>query len=143
MPYTYVDDIAVSDIAIHAWGATLEEAFQAAADATIHAMVENPEALAPVEQRSFELHDDSLDLLLLQFLQELVYYKDAERLLLRVQEVSISRNQAGFVLRARAAGETINPAMQELGADVKGVTLHRLQVVHTANGWDTLVILDV
>jgi SHS2 domain-containing protein len=143
MPYTYVDDIAVSDIAIRAWGATLEEAFQAAADATIHAMVENPEALAPVEQRSFELHDESLDLLLLQFLQELVYYKDAERLLLRVQEVRISRNTAGFVLRARAAGEPINPDRQALGADVKGVTLHRLQVVRTATGWDTLVILDV
>jgi SHS2 domain-containing protein len=30
-----------------------------------------------------------------------------------------------------------------LGADVKGVTLHRLQVVHTTNGWEATVILDV
>ena len=83
MPYTDADDIAVSDIAIHARGVTLEEALQAA-DATIHAMVENPEALAPVEQRSCELQDESLNLLLPQFSQELVYYKDAERLLLPV-----------------------------------------------------------
>jgi SHS2 domain-containing protein len=55
--------------------------------------------------------------------------------------VSISPNTAGFVLRA--AGEPINPDQQALGADVKGVTLHRLQVVCTANGWGTLVILDV
>jgi SHS2 domain-containing protein len=30
-----------------------------------------------------------------------------------------------------------------LEADVKGVTLHRLQVVRTANGWDATVMLDV
>jgi SHS2 domain-containing protein len=143
MPYAYVDDIAVSDIAFRAWGSTLEDTFCAAAEATVHAMVENPEVIAPVEQRSFELHDESLDLLLLQFLQEFVYYKDAERLLLCVQEVHISRNAAGFVLRARAAGAPINPATQMLGADVKGVTLHRLQVVHTTNGWEATVILDV
>jgi SHS2 domain-containing protein len=81
--------------------------------------------------------------LLLQFLQELVYYKDAERLLLRVQEVGIRREGTGFVLRARAGGEPINPDTHALGADVKGVTLYRLQVVRTANGWDATVILDV
>jgi SHS2 domain-containing protein len=143
MPYTYIDDVAVSDVAFQAWGATLEDTFRAAADATMHAMVENFEALAPAEQRSFELHDESLDLLLLQFLQEFIYYKDAERLLLRVQEVSITRNNTGFTLRAQAAGEKINPDTHELGADVKGVTLHRLQVVQTTNGWEATVILDV
>ena len=47
------------------------------------------------------------------------------------------------ILRGRAAGETINPNMHELGADVTGVTLHRLQVVQTANGWEAPVLLDV
>jgi hypothetical protein len=57
-------------------------------------------------------HDDSRDLLLLQFLQEFVYYKDVERLLWRVQEVHIGRNAIGFVLRARAAGVPLNAATQ-------------------------------
>jgi SHS2 domain-containing protein len=143
MPYAYAEDIAVADIAFHAWGQTLEETFRAAADATVQAMVENPEAIAPLQQRAFALHDERLDLLLLQFLQEFVYYKDAERLLLRVQEVAINREGANFILRGRAAGDTINPNTHELGADVKGVTLHRLQVVQTANGWEATVILDV
>jgi hypothetical protein len=55
MPYTYAEDIAVSDIAFQARGQTLEDTFQAAADATVHAMVENPEAIAPVQQCAFEL----------------------------------------------------------------------------------------
>ena len=143
VPYAYADDIAVSDIAFHAWGKTLAETFQAAAEATLHAMLEQPERLAATAQRSFELRDEQLDLLLLQFLQEFIYYKDAERLLLRLQEVSIDQEEGGFVLRARAAGEQINPDTQALGADVKGVTLHRLQVAQTADGWRATVILDV
>jgi SHS2 domain-containing protein len=143
MPYAYVDDIAVSDVAFHAWGPTLDDTFREAAEATMHAMVDNLETIAAVEQRSFELHDDSLDLLLLQFLQEFVYYKDAERLLLRVQDVHLTRDEHGFMLRGHAAGERIDPTKHELGADVKAVTLHRLQVVKTAAGWDATVILDV
>lgn len=143
MPYAYADDIAVADVAFHAWGRTLAELFHAAADATTHAMVDNPDAITPVEQRSFALQDDHLDLLLLQFLQELVYYKDAERLLLRVQHVTVTRQGEGFALHAQTTGETINPEKHELGADVKAVTLHRLQVVHTSQGWEATVILDV
>jgi SHS2 domain-containing protein len=143
MPYAYTDDMAIADLAFRAWGPTLEAAFLAAADATTHAMVEHPEALAPLEQRTFELHDDSLDLLLLQFLQELVYYKDAQRLLLRAQEVAIRRTDGGLTLQARAVGEPIDPDKHALGADVKGVTLHRQQVVQTSNGWEVTVVLDV
>ena len=143
MPYAYADDIAVSDVAFRAWGTTLDDTFREAAEATVHAMVDNLDAIAAVEQRSFELHDERLELLLLQFLQEFVFYKDAERLLLRVQDVRISRDDHGFTLRGHAAGERIDPDKPELGGDVKAVTLHRLQVVQTADGWDATVILDV
>jgi SHS2 domain-containing protein len=143
MPYVYVDDIAVADIAFRAWGDTLEDVFRAAAEATIHTMVENHDAIAPLHERRFELHDVDLDLLLLQFLQELVYYKDAEQLLLRVQELTIRRDASGLTLQGRAAGERIDPAKHELEADVKAVTLHRLQVAPTAEGWEATVVLDV
>ena len=143
MLYVYVDNIAVADIAFRAWGDTLEDVFRAAAEATIHAMVENHDVIAPLHQRCFALHDADLDLLLLQFLQEFVYYKDAEQLLLRVQDLTISRDGAGFTLQGCAAGERINPNKHELGADVKGVTLHRLQVARTAEGWEATVVLDV
>ena len=81
--------------------------------------------------------------MLLQFLQELLFYKDAQRLLLRVYEVQIIAHDQGFTLQARAAGEALDPARHALGADVKGVTLHRLQVVQTSNGWEATVVLDV
>ena len=143
MPYAYADDIAMADLAFRAWGQTVEKAFIAAAEATVNAMVEDLTTIAPEEQRTFELHDECLDLLLLQFLQELLYYKDAQCLLLRAQAVAIQRDGAGFALQARVAGEPINPAKHALGADVKGVTLHRLQVIATPDGWEATVVLDV
>ena len=143
MRYAYADDIAIADLAFRAWGQTVEETFIAAAEATMHAMVEDLATVAPREQRTFELHDEQMDLLLWQFLQELLFYKDAQRLLLRVYEVQITTQDHGFALQARAAGEPLNLARHALGADVKGVTLHRLQVVQSPNGWEATVVLDV
>ena len=40
------------------------------------------------------------------------------------------------ITRPWAAGEPLDPARHALGADVKGVTLHRLQVVQTPKGWE-------
>jgi SHS2 domain-containing protein len=139
----YATEMAIADMAFRAWGPTLEETFRAAADATMNAMIDDLTALAPQEQQSFELHEESLDLLLLNFLQKLIYYKGAQRLLTRVREVSISRDETGFALRAQVVGGEINPGRHELATDVKGVTLHRLQVVETPDGWEATVILDV
>jgi SHS2 domain-containing protein len=143
MPYAYADDIALADLAFRAWGQTVEDTFLAAAEATVNAMVEDLATIAPRVQRIFALHETQLDLLLLQFLQELLFYKDAQRLLLRVYEVQITTHDQGFTLQAQAAGEPLDPARHALGADVKGVTLHRLQVVQTSNGWVATVVLDV
>jgi SHS2 domain-containing protein len=101
--------------------------------------VEDLTTIAPQEERTLEVHEEQLDLLLLQFLQELLFYKDAQRLLLRVSEVQITTHDQGFTLAAQAAGEPLDPARHALGADVKGVTLHRLQVVQTSNGWEAPV----
>lgn len=143
MPYEYLEDVALSDAAFRAWGETLEETFLAAADATLGAMLDDIESLRAEEERSIEVRDEQLDLLLLQFLQEIVFYKDAESLLLRVRDVSIEQEQAGYVLRGNALGERIDPERHELGGDVKGVTLHGLAVEETDSGWEARVVLDM
>jgi len=143
MPYKYLEDVAIADVAFEAWGATLEELFKAAADATVNLMVADLSTITSHEQRTIELEDESLDLLLFNFLQELIFYKDAQKLLLRVGEIQIERTNGSFKLRAEAHGEELNPAKHELGVDVKAVTLHRFQVQETPEGWQANVILDV
>ena len=141
--YRYLEEIATADIAFEAWGATREETFLAAADATLNTMVEDIGTIVPLERRVFSLAADSLDLLLFEFLQELVYHKDADRLLLRVRDLRIEETGSGYRLHADAIGETIDPGRHALLADVKAVTLHRLSVEKTPTGWGAVVVLDV
>jgi SHS2 domain-containing protein len=142
-PYRYLEGIATADVAFEAWGATMEETFLAAADATLNTMVEDIGTVSPRERRVLSVAAGSLDLLLFELLQELVYHKDADRLLLRVRDLRIEETGSGFRLRADAAGETIDPGKHPLLADVKAVTLHRLSVEKTPSGWRAVVVLDV
>ena len=142
-PYRYLEEIATADVAFEARGATKEETFLAAADATLNTMVEEIGTVAPREHRVFSLAAASLDLLLFELLQELVYRKDAERLLLRVRDLRIEETGSGYRLHADAIGETIDPGRHPLLADVKAVTLYRLSVEKTPSGWRAVVVLDV
>lgn len=143
MPYRYLDDIATADVAFEAWGPTLEELFVAAADATMNVMVEDLNTIAHREHRTIQVEADAVDMLLFEFLQELIYYKDAQRLLLRISQVCIDRRDDRVLLQAEAYGEEIDPRKHELLVDVKAVTLHRFQVERTADGWRAMVILDI
>ncbi len=143
MPYKYLEEIAIADIAFEAWGSTPEELFKAAADATMNVMVADLSTVADREKRRIELEEENLDLLLFNFLQELIYYKDAQRLLLRVDNIHIEKTQKGFKLQAEAHGEELNPEKHDLRVDVKAVTLHQFQVKKTSEGWWAQVILDI
>ena len=141
--YRFRGDVAIADAAFDAWGATLEELFVAAADATTNTMVENLEAIEERQCRPIRLEEERADLLLFRLLEELIYFKDAEGLLLRVPAVRIRRRGGALVLEAEARGEPLDPHRHRLQADVKAVTLHRLRVERTARGWEASVVLDL
>ncbi|MBD3882402.1 archease [Phormidium tenue FACHB-886] len=143
MPYEFLEEIATADIAFHAWGGDLEEVFKAAGDAVINTMIDNLEAIELIETRSFELEDDALDLLLFNFLQEFVYYKDSELLLLRAQQVQITEKESVYSLTAVTQGERLDRDRHHQRVDVKAVTLHLFQLQKTDAGWTAQVILDI
>ncbi len=143
MPYRYLPDIATSDAAFEAVGETREEMFAAAADALINVMVEDLATIQPLEELEIVLKDNALDLLLFAFLQELIYYKDARRLLLRPTSLSITDKDHDLEFRALVAGEEISPRRHSMIVDVKAVTLHRFSVEHSDGIWRATVILDV
>jgi SHS2 domain-containing protein len=143
MPYVFLEDVAIADIAFKAWGEDLQETFISAADAVMGAMIEDLDAIQPREQRSIQLANDALDMLLFDFLQELVYYKDAESVLLRIQEIQVTQGDELSTLRAIAAGEKLDPTRHQQRADVKAVTLHRFSLEQTPRGWEAMVILDI
>lgn len=143
MPYRYLPDIAIADVAFEAWADTLEGLFAAAADATMNVMVGDLATIAEHESRAVQAEDTEVDMLLFQLLQELIFFKDAEKLLLRVKHIEIRQIDGRFLLRAEARGEPLDPTHHDLVVDVKAVTLHRFNVKQTASGWEATVILDI
>ena len=143
MPYEFVDELTVADIAFRARGQNLEETFVAAAEAVMSAMVEDLDTIQPQDTRLLNVEHEALDLLLFNFLQELVYYKDADQLLLRIQQLRIAADRQPYTLQATAVGEPIDPQRHRMRVDVKAVTLHHFSLTQTEGGWEATVILDI
>lgn len=143
MPYRFLEDIATADVAFEAWGETREELFAACASALLATMAHEPELVKGRQELTVSLEHGELDLLLYSFLAELVFYKDARRLLLHVDEVRIAGGDGDFRLEATLRGEEIDPQRHKLLVDVKAVTLHRFRVVQEGNLWRATVVLDI
>ena len=143
MPYEFLEDVATADIAFTAWGKDLAEIFLAAADATMNVMIEDLDSIRPLLERKVEAENEALDMLLFDFLQEVIYYKDAEALALRMREIKIEKKEDRNFLSATARGEKLDPARHAFRVDVKAVTLHRFRLQKSNRGWEAFVILDI
>jgi SHS2 domain-containing protein len=143
MPYKFLEEIGTADIAFEATGRDLAELFSDAADATMNVMIDNLDAIERRESRQIKLSNDKIDMLLFDLLQELIYFKDAERLLLRVRDVQIDEKNEKYFLKADASGEPLNAARHLQRADVKAVTLHDFSVEKEDGGWKARVLLDI
>lgn len=143
MPYRYLGDIAIADVAFEAEAETREALFVEAGCALTNVMVEDIGSIRQVERRNFHIKARGIERLMFEFLQVIIFYKDAEQLLLRIPKVSITEKDNALVLDAEASGEKIDPKVHELNTDVKAVTLHRFQVRREPDRWKTTVVLDI
>jgi SHS2 domain-containing protein len=143
MPYRYLEEIATADVAFEARGETVEEIFLAAAEATTRVIIEDPDTIRARENISFNLENTELDMLLFDFLQEIIYLKDSRRLLLKINSLHIDLDSSPLTLTAEAAGEIMIQGHHPLLTDVKAVTLHRFEIKRNENGWIATVILDI
>jgi SHS2 domain-containing protein len=143
MPYRFLEDIATADVAFEAWGETREELFAACAAALLRTMVEEPDAVERRQEQLLRLEHEELDLLLFSFLQELVFLKDARRLLLHADGMRLGEGRGFFTLEATLYGEVIAPRRHSFIVDVKAITLHRFRVFFEGGTWKAVVVLDV
>lgn len=143
MPYRFVDGVAMADVAFEATGATLEELFKSAGEALMATQVKGVGSVRVSERRKLELAGEDEERLLHNFLQELIFYKDAEELLFSEYVISIGKGGAGLALTGSAGGEKIDRKRHELIIDVKAVSWHMFRVERSSGGWRAFVILDV
>jgi SHS2 domain-containing protein len=133
---------ATSDVSFVAHGETLEALFAAAAEALLSATLANPADVARREREPVRIREPDLELLLLSFLNELVFLRDARGLLLHAGPLRIEHDGEAR-LEGELRGERIDRARHRLEADVKAVTAHRLAVERDGAGWRASVTLDV
>jgi SHS2 domain-containing protein len=130
------------DLSFVARGPTLEAVFAAAAEAFLAATLEEAASVEVRERRELALEEPDLELLLLRFVNQLVFLRDAAELLVRPERLRLTHDGVAR-LEATLAGERIDPRRHVLRSDVKAATAHGLRVAESAGGWEARLTLDV
>jgi len=140
MPFRYLPDIALADVAFEAESDSVNGLFESSALALSDVMVD-PATLGTGTTRMLRISSDDLDTLLYDFLTEVIVVKDVDSLLFRGFEVEVAADYKS--LEATMKGEAINRERHMLRNDVKAVTMHLFGVRHEGGRWRATVVLDI
>tara|TARA_Y100000310_G_scaffold272474_1_gene287438 strand:- start:4698 stop:5117 length:420 start_codon:yes stop_codon:yes gene_type:complete len=139
MKYKFLDHTA--DVLFEAYGKTLEELFINAALAVQEIQVDI-RTVKPKITKKISLKESKLDLLLFEFLQELIFLKDSEQLFFSNFKVKITKNRK-YSLEATCKGERLNLERHKLGVDTKAITFHEFELKELKSGYKARVIVDI
>ena len=137
-----MEEVALADCAVDVEGRDLGDLFETAAAALVRLMVD-PATVPLTLERALELEAEALDLLLYDWLSELIFLKDRDRQVFPHCRVRVG-GEGPFHLKAQLQGGVIDPERTTLGADPKAVTFHQfaLQPVEGA-GWRARLVIDI
>ena len=128
-----------ADLGLRVRGRDLSELFAEAARGFLSILVRDPGAVRSIEERACRIEGAEADLLLLDWLNDLLFAFDTERLLLAEFDVRVD----GSGLRGTGRGETMDPQRHEMDHEIKAITYHGLKVVRAGEGWLAEVIVDI
>lgn len=140
MGYRFVDHTA--DVAADLSGRTLGELFQAAAHALTDTMTEIAR-VQPLVTQSVTLESGSLEDLLVDWLNELLYRFEVRDMLFSDATVSVEEHDGGWHLTGSVVGEPFDADRHPTRVLVKGATYHALAITHDAELWRTRVVFDI
>jgi len=143
MPYKFLENIALADVAFEVTGRVLSEIFTSAGLATMAVMVKDVKSIKPKIKKEINLENESAEQLLFAFLDELIFLKDSEQLLFSKFDIKVTEVNGKFVLSGFISGEKINPDIHETLVDIKAVTMHHFSLKKTESGWRATVVLDI
>ena len=139
--YEFLEDVALADCALEIEGRSLDDLFETAAVALAHLMVD-PATLTITEERTIHLEAPEIDMLLYDWLSEMIFLKDRDSQIFPRARVRVTGN-GPYRLTADVRGGTIDPERTALGADPKAVTFHQFVVEAVGGGWRARVVIDI
>jgi SHS2 domain-containing protein len=138
--YTVLEDVAIADCALQVEGRDLDDLFATAARALAEQMVD-PATLGRDVERSVELAAPSLDLLLFDWLGELIGLKDTDSTAFPEVRVRVEHGTP-CRLRAHLRGGSLEESGVGRRADPKAVTFHLFRLEACPDGWRARVVID-
>ncbi|KAM4872803.1 protein archease isoform 1-T1 [Thomomys bottae] len=137
--YEYLDHTA--DVQLHAWGDTLEEAFEQCAMAMFGYMTDTG-TVEPLQTVEVETQGDDLLSLLFHFLDEWLYKFSADEFFIPREVKVLNIDQRNYKLRSIGWGEEFSLSKHPQGTEVKAITYSAMQV-HNEEKAEVFVIIDI
>ena len=128
-----------ADIGIIVYGEDPKSLFENAGEAFFHLITDLRKVRLRTE-RKIEIGGESLERLMVDWLNGLLYLHDVENLLFkrfRVESVGVEG------LKAKVKGEFFQEGVHVIKTGVKAVTYHQLEVRQEKGGWRAQIILDL
>ena len=138
--FRIIDDIASADFVFEAYGKTLTELFSNCAYACFFAMTD-PEKVEKTKKIDLSISGTNPEELLYNFMAELIYLKDVEKMFFSGFEIMIANDSKS--LEASIFGEAINYDKHEIRTDVKAATFHDLKIISDGSDFRTRMVLDL
>jgi SHS2 domain-containing protein len=104
--------------------------------------ITTPEAVRPVQTKAIQLSADGPSYLLFDWLNELLFAFENEKLLLTEFAIELQRGEA-LNFTAICRGEFMDQSRHQMDHEVKAITYHGLRVEQKANGWEAELIVDI
>lgn len=131
-----------ADLKFRAQGKTLRKCFINSARALTNSMV-GLDSIDVRKDKRISLQNRELDILLNEFLTELVYLFDADHLLFISYWLEIKEEKDRYFLQAKMKGEEFSKRKHEIKTHIKAVTFHNLFIEKQGDRWVAQVVCDI
>ena len=136
-PFEIIDHTA--DIGIVAYGADIKQVFANAALGLFNLMADLGN-LKEDTKREIELSAEDVEVLLVEWLNELIYISDVEHIIFKRFEINELSNTQ---LRAICFGEKIKSGQHKLKREIKAATYHMLRLNKENGSYKVQIIFDI
>ena len=128
-----------ADLGLRIRAPSLEQLFADAGRALFSVIVAHLDAVRPIERREFAVEGNQREYLLVDWLDELLFTFETQRLVFVEFDVRIDDDG----LQATARGEPFDPDRHGAAHEVKAITYHALKLERRPDGWLAEVIVDI
>lgn len=145
MPNFYEFHDHTADIQVHAVGDTLEQAIREVVLAMMNVMTSSETIRSEVSRETI-LSSPDLEILIVNYLSEYLYYFDAERLLftdVTISPIQFDEKTEEYTITSVSYGENFDPQRHEMKTEIKAITYSFLEVTQKKEKSEIWIVFDL